>query len=124
MADENGLGESQENQDDGAFLEDGTLGGYQAHHNRPPAFEGMDGSAYTVSIEVEKTGDLNAPFSGYLVFPRWADTGAGIVGHLETPTLATGKTQDEVEKTLGALTLHEVNRFLAEAIIRRTDEIE
>ena len=66
---------------------DGTLGGYLSHHSRPPAFEGDDGHPYTVSVEVEKMPDLASPFSGSLVFPRWADTGAGIVGHLETPLL-------------------------------------
>ena len=103
---------------------DGTLGGYFDHHSRPPAFEGSDGCPYTVSIEVEKTGDLLAPFSGYLVFPRWADTGAGIVGHVETPLLLHGRSRDEVVSELEALTLLEVNDLLREAISRRQPETE
>lgn len=124
MTDEKPIGKDQTASRDAPALADGTLGGYLAHHHRPPAFEGTDGSAYTVSIEMEKTADLKAPFSGYLVFPRWADTGAGIVGHVETPTLATGRSRAEIEETLGALTLHEVNQILAEAIERRNQEID
>jgi hypothetical protein len=103
---------------------DGTLGGYLALHNRPPAFEGPDGRPYTVSLEVEKTPDLQAPFSGYLVFPRWADTGAGIVGHLETPLLLHGKSQEEVTAELGTLTLLEVYDLLRDAVSRRHEEKE
>jgi hypothetical protein len=124
MTDERPENADPDSEEDSTSLADGTLGGYLVHHNRPPAFEGMDGSAYTVSLEVEKTGNLAAPFSGYLVFPRWADTGAGIVGHLETPTLASGRSEDEVKEALGALTLHDVNRILAEAIVRRNQETD
>lgn len=111
-------------EEDGAPAADVTLGGYLAHHGRPPAFEGADGNPYTVSMEVEKTPDLEAPYSGYLVFPRWADTGAGIVGHLETPFLLRGRNEAEVLGELGALTLVEVNQLLAEAIVSRNTETE
>ncbi len=103
---------------------DGTLGGYLKHHGRPPAFEGNDGYPYTVSMEVEKTPNLRAPFSGYLVFPRWADTGAGIVGHLETPFLHHGESSLEVKAALEALTLPEVNNLLEQAILHRQRENE
>ena len=66
--------------------DDVTLGGYMRVHNRPPAFDGPDGHPYTVSLETEKTGDLRAPVAGFLVFPRWAENGVGIIGHVETPT--------------------------------------
>ena len=72
---------------------DGTLGGYLAVHSRPPAYEGTDGHPYTVSIELEHTGNLRAPYSGYLVFPRWAETGVGIVGHVETDTVIEARTE-------------------------------
>jgi len=98
---------------------DETLGGYFKAHTRPPAFEGSDGYPYTVSVEVEKTPNLLAPFSGYLVFPRWARTGPGIVGHLETPLLLHGKSRGEVEVDLTAKTLAEVSRLLEEAIHRQ-----
>ena len=101
---------------------DDTLGGYLRLHNRPPGFEGSDGYPYTVSVEVEKTPDLIAPFVGYLVFPRWAETGAGIIGHLESPIILRGRSQEEVEKGLGALTLAQVRAFLDEASsLQRTE---
>jgi hypothetical protein len=103
---------------------DGTLGGYLRHHNRPPAFEGNDGYSYTVSVEVERTPNLRAPFSGYLIFPRWADTGAGIIGHLETPLLLDGASLEEVTAGLEAITLPELNDLLEQAILRRQRENE
>ena len=109
---------------DADALADSTLGGYLAHHDRPPAFEGLDGHPYTVSLEVEKTPDLTAPFSGYLVFPRWAHTGVGIIGHLETPLLYHGESREKVTSQLEALTLLEVNHLLGEAILRQKNETE
>lgn len=102
--------------------DDRTLGGYFAVHARPPAFEAVDGQPYTVSIETERTGDLRAPVAGYLLFPRWAATGLGIVGHVESPSLWRGATRGEVAKRAGALTLREVQRMLNEAVARRGAE--
>ena len=102
---------------------DGTLGGYLRVHDRPPAFEGSDGHPYTVSIEVEQTANLRAPYLGYLVFPRWAQTGVGIVGHVESPTLIECRSRSEAEERLGALTLLEVQGILEDAVGRR-DNIE
>lgn len=95
---------------------DATLGGYIEHHDRPPAFEGPDGEPYTVSPEVEKTADLAAPYHGYLVFPRWASTGLGVVDHVETPTLIEARTLDEARRYLGALRLREVKEHLDRAV--------
>mgnify|MGYP003573497905 CR=1 FL=1 len=94
---------------------DETLGGYMALHHRPPAFEGSDGYPYTVSVEVELTPDLAAPFMGYLVFPRWAENGAGIIGHIETPIILHGKIREEVEEGLRALGLTQVRELLDQA---------
>ena len=99
--------------------EDATLGGYFRIHDRPPAFEGSDGHPYTVSVETERTGNLKAPVAGYLVFPRWAQSGVGIVGHVETPTLAEGDTAETVIDALGSLTLLEVQQHLEEAVAGR-----
>jgi hypothetical protein len=77
-----------------------------------------------VSLEVEERPAPAGPFSGYLVFPRWADTGVGIVGHLETPLLVEGKTQEDVTARLEALTLPEVQALLSQAIHRREQETE
>lgn len=95
---------------------DATLGGYFRVHERPPAFEGLDGHPYTVSVEVEKTPDLRAPWEGYLVFPRWARTGLGIVGHVETPTLWTGPDRESVTRRAGDTPLLQVQAWLEQAI--------
>lgn len=96
--------------------EDATLGGYFQTHDRPPAFEGSDGHPYTVSIEVEKTGDLRTPYSGYLVFPRWAETGVGIVGHVETATLSEAPTETDARAAIAHLSLYQVQTLLEGAI--------
>lgn len=101
---------------------DATLGGYLEEHQRPPAFQGKDGSPYTVSLEVEQVGSLQNPYVGYLVFPRWADTGLGIVGHVETPVLLADRGSAEVRTRLEGLTLQEVKGLLDEAIDRLKDE--
>jgi hypothetical protein len=103
---------------------DSTLGGYLSHHSRPPAFDGSDGHPYTVSPETEKTPNLLAPYSGYLVFPRWAETGVGIVGHLETPILLEETSQEAADTALKKLTLYEVQGLLEEAIRIKMNETE
>jgi len=100
----------------GASQDDSTLGGYFAVHSRPPAYDGPDGHPYTVSPEVEKTSNLRAPYAGYLVFPKWAQTGVGIVGHVETPTLVECASQEEAMQLLGEKTLLEVQQLLVDAI--------
>lgn len=116
--DETEPGEAEPSPEQIHGVPDATLGGYFGHHDRPPAFEGTDGQPYTVSIEVEKTPDLAAPYHGYLVFPRWAETGLGIVGHLETPTLFQTRTRQEAVSRAEELSLDEVKRLLDEAIER------
>ena len=103
-------------------MEDQTLGGYLEVHTRPPAFSGSDEQPYTVSVEIESVENLAAPFVAFLVFPRWAETGLGIVGHLETPVLWNGKSRDEVQVRAHALSLAEVKRLLEEAIHRKREE--
>ena len=101
---------------------DVTLGGYLEVHERPPAFTGSDEQPYTASVEVESVENLAAPYVAYLVFPRWAETGVGIVGHLETPVLCEGRSRDEVQDRVHALPLREVKRRLDEAMLRRSRE--
>jgi len=90
-------------------------------HDRPPAFEGSDGHPYTVSIEVERTGDLTAPHHGYLVFPRWALTGVGIVGHAESSTLVRNRSAGEAQKYLEGLELGAVRAILEGALSERDE---
>jgi hypothetical protein len=106
----------------GSPPDDSTLAGYFDVHDRPPAYDGPDGHPYTVSLEVEKTSNLRAPYAGYLVFPRWAETGVGIVGHVETPTLVECTTSQEALEGLGVLTLMEVQQLLGRAVERRHGE--
>ena len=115
------LGDRAEDSDS-AHARDETLGGYQEVHERPPAFTGSDGQPYTASVEVESVENLAAPYVAYLVFPRWAGAGLGIVGHLETPVLWKGRSRDAVRDLTHALRLTEVKRLLDEAIQRKNAE--
>ncbi len=110
-------------EDDVHGVPDATLGGYIDVHDRPPAFDGADGQPYSVSMEIEQTGDLRRPWLGYLVFPRWAETGLGIVGHVQTPVLATGN-RSVVEESILGLSLDRVKGLLDEAIRRREADEE
>jgi hypothetical protein len=98
---------------------DGTLGGYLEVHERPPGFTGLDEQPYTVSVEIESVDNLAAPYVAYLVFPRWAETGLGIVGHVETPVLCEGRSRDEVQHRVHVLPLADVKRLLDKAIQRK-----
>jgi len=101
---------------------DDTLGGYQAVHGRAAAFQGCDGEPYTAAVETDESGDPAAPFSAYLVFVRWAQTGTAVMGHLETGDLATAGSEDEAKAALEALPLADVRRVLDETIRRRAAE--
>lgn len=99
--------------------DDTTLGGYLHVHSRPPAFEGCDGQPYTVSIETERLPELKAPVGAYLVFPRWAATGLGVVGHVETNLLWRGSTATEARAGAEALPLQAVQDLLNRAILKK-----
>lgn len=103
-------------------VEDSTLGGYFSVHSRPPAFEGCDRQPYTVSLEIEQVADPRAPYVGYLVFPRWAETGLGVVGHVQTDILCEGRGRDEVREMLGVLDLTRIKVLLDQAITRKHDQ--
>ena len=103
---------------------DGTLGGYIQKHDRVPAFEGSDGQPYTVDIDVEETGDPLRPAGAFLIFIRWAATGAGIMDHVESPTLTTGRTEEEARQAALELSLYEVKAELDAAIDRKRRELE
>jgi hypothetical protein len=103
---------------------DDTLGGYQAVHGRAAAFEASDGEPYTAAVETDESGDPAAPWSAYLVFVRWAQTGTAIMGHLETTDLATAATEDEARAALESLPLGRVREILEETIRARAEERE
>jgi hypothetical protein len=103
---------------------DVSLGGYIDVHNRVPAFEGSDGQPYTVDIDVEETGDEDRPFVAFLVFIRWAATGAGIMDHTESRDVASGSTEQEARDAALELSLYEVKAELDSAIARRLHALE
>jgi len=103
---------------------DDTLGGYQAVHGRAAAFQASDGEPYTAAVETDESGDPAAPWSAYLVFVRWAQTGTAIMGHLETGDLATAASEDEARAALEALPLARVREILEETIRARAAEME
>lgn len=100
------------------------LGGYIEEHDRPPAFGGADGQPYTVAIDVEETGDPARAYAGFLLFIRWAATGAGIMEHLESGNVAYGATEEEARQRVLELSLYEVKAELDAAIARRRTELE
>lgn len=93
-----------------------TLGGYMQKHDRAAAFGGSDGEAYSVAIYVEEEPDLRGLYGAALLFVKWSRGGDRPVGHLESETLAWGKTPEEAESRLEALSLYDVKAALDEAI--------
>jgi hypothetical protein len=101
-----------------------SLGGYIDEHNRVPAFEGGDGQPYTVDVDVEGSEDPDRPWVAFLIFIRWAATGAGIMDHLESGDVAAGETEEEARQRAYDLSLFEVRAELDAAIARRRAELE
>lgn len=96
----------------------GTLGGYLRIHQRPPAFGGTDGAAYTVSTLVDDDPDPSGLYGAALLFVRWSEAGETAVGHLETDYLAFGQTADAALAPVLALTLAEVKAHLDACVAR------
>lgn len=101
---------------------DATLGGYMERHDRPAAFEGSDGEPYTVDIEVEELDD--GSFASFLLFVRWAATGAGIMDHRESDDVAVTGTEQAARDAALALPLERVKQLLDDAIERRRQDEE
>jgi hypothetical protein len=96
--------------------DDTTLGGYESMHDRPPAFEGADGQAYSAAVYVDETPDELGRYGGALLFVRWSEAGDKPVGHLETPYLAFGSTPAEAGAAIRRLSLFDVKDHLDAAI--------
>jgi hypothetical protein len=103
--------------------EDVTLGGYIEKHSRVPAFEGSDGQPYTVDVDVEPADD-GSGFVAFIVFIRWAATGAGIMDHVESGDVGRGTTEEEARRSVMDLSLYEVRAELDAAIERRRRALE
>ena len=99
-----------------------TLGGYMAKHDRAAAFGGSDGQAYSVAIYVDEEPDLRGLYGAALLFVRWSPAGDQPVGHVESETLAWGRTEAEAADRLKALSLYDVKTALDEAIARAPSE--
>jgi hypothetical protein len=99
-----------------------TLGGYMDKHDRAAAFGGSDGQAYSVAIYVEDQADARGRFGAALLFVRWSPAGDRPVGHVETETLAWGRSREEATDRLRALSLYDVKAALDEAIARAPAE--
>ena len=101
-----------------------TLGAYMDRHDRVPAFEGIDGMPYTVDVDVESSDDPERPFAAFFVFIRWAETGAGIMDHVESFDVAYGETEEKARMAAQDLSLYEVKAELDRAIERRRLALE
>lgn len=99
-------------------MDDVTLGGYMARHERAAAFTGSDGRPYSVGLYIEEEPDERGRFAASLVFVRWSEAGDRPVGHVESPVLAVAATPAEAEARLHALSLYDVKAALDEAIAR------
>jgi hypothetical protein len=103
---------------------DMTLGGYIDLHSRVPAFEGPDAQPYTVDVDVEEQPGTELPFAAFLVFVRWAATGAGIMDHVESGDVARGSTEEDARRAALELSLYEIKAELDAAIARRRAALE
>jgi hypothetical protein len=98
-----------------------TIGGYAAAHDRPAAFEGIDGFSYSVEIMVEETGDAAAPWGGFFLLVKWARVGAqSPEGHLESEYLITAQTETDARNQIGAMPLAAVKETLDRLIAERS----
>jgi len=84
-----------------------TVGGYVAVHARPPAFEGEDGTSYSVEVMTDETGDPSRPWAGYLLFVKWRSGDPVASGHVETEYLRFAGTEEEARLQVGAMLLSE-----------------
>ena len=98
-----------------------TFAGYVETHDRVPAFEGVDGQPYTVDIDTEETDDPERPWAAFLVFVRWAATGAGIMGHVTSRDVAWGQEEWEAREAALDLTLYQLKTELDRAIEARRE---
>lgn len=98
------------------MTDDSTLGGYERVHERPAAFEGSDGHAYSVDVFVDDAPDADGQFGASMLFVRWSRSGNRADGVLESACVATASSADEAAERVRALTLLEVKQRLDETI--------
>ena len=71
-----------------------------------------------------ETGDPAAPWAAFLVFVRWAATGAGIMGHVTSENVASAGSEAEARAAALDLTLYQLKTELDGAIARRRELLE
>ncbi len=76
-----------------------------AVHARPAAFEGIDGASYSADVLTDTTDDDDAPWGAYLFFLRWSRGEPEATGHLETPFLVRGHSEEAVRRAVGEMSL-------------------
>lgn len=103
-------------------MSEATLGGYMAQHDRAAAFAGGDGQPYSVGLFVEEAPDELGRYGASLLFVRWSPAGDRPIGHVETEILAWGRTPEEAEERIKALSLYDVKAALDQAICRAPGE--
>jgi hypothetical protein len=91
-----------------------TVGGYRAAHGRPPAFEGSDGTPYSVEIVADETA--TGHYAAYLLFVRWRSADPVAAGHVETDYLGFGSTEAAAIDEAGAITLQAARDHLYELL--------
>ena len=75
-----------------------------------------------MAIYVDEEPDVRGLYGAALLFVRWSTGGDRPVGHVETETLAWGRTAAEAEERLKALSLYDVKAALDESIARAPAE--
>ena len=103
------------------MIDEATFGGYLQKHNRPPAFEGADGEAYSASVYVDGEPDARGLYGAAIVFVQWSRAGDRPVGHVETPFLAYGATSEEASTEVMTLSLRRLKELLDEAVMTSRD---
>ena len=101
------------------ILDEGTLSGYVAVHGRPPAFEGVDGRAYSVGVFSDDDPGPDGRYGASLIFIRWSASQEPD-GHLETEYLARADDPAVAEAEVGRMALEEVKTALDGLIAGRT----
>jgi hypothetical protein len=102
--------------------DEATLGGYLAKHQRPPAFGGPDGRAYSVGVMLADGPDATGRVGGALLFVRWSPAGDAPDGHVETDYVVHGATREDARRALHALSLHDLKAHLDRAVEARARE--
>jgi hypothetical protein len=98
------------------MTDDATLGGYERIHERPAAFEGSDGLAYSAEVFVDDAPDADGRYGAALLFVRWSPAGDRAELVLESSCLALADTSAAAAERVRALSLLEVKQQLDETI--------